>query len=95
MNLIKNTRLEGKANPDLMTSVSYDLFGKLNRESYLVQVRSGRTEIVATLSAFDMPFIELANSKSWALNSNELRGELAVAVVRTNTGTTPARPPAR
>ncbi len=95
MNLIKNTRLEGKANPDLMTSVSYDLFGELNRESYLVQVRSGRTEIVATLSAFDMPFIELANGKSWALNSNELRRELAVAVGRMNTGTTPARPPAR
>jgi branched-chain amino acid transport system substrate-binding protein len=82
MALIKNTRLEGRANPDLMTTVSYDLFGDLNRESYFVQVKGGSTEVLGTLSALDTPFFELSNGKSLALNSNELRRELSAALIK-------------
>lgn len=82
INLLKNTRFEGRINPDLMTTVSYDLFGDLNRESYLVQVKNGNTEVLGTLSALDTPFFELVGGKSLALNSNELRRELAVAMTK-------------
>lgn len=92
--LIKNTRLEGRAYPDLMTTVSYDLFGDLNRESYLVQVRSAGTEILGTLNALDTPFIELAGGKAWALNSNELRRELTAALSKHKAGAA-AKPVAR
>lgn len=91
MALVKKTRLDGRSNPDLMTSVSYDLFGDLNRESYFVQVRGGRTEIMATMSSLDMGFIELANGRSLALNSNELRRELAVVLARPKVVEPPAR----
>jgi len=93
MGLIKNTRLEGRTHPDLMTSVRYDFFGHLNRDSYLVQVRGGATEILATMSSLDTPFVELANGKSWALNSNELRRELAAAMARP--AASAAAPPTR
>jgi len=80
MSLLKSARLEGRANPDLMTTVSYDMFGDLNRESYFVQVKGGSTEVLGTLSALDTPFFELSNGKSLALNSNELRRELSAAL---------------
>jgi branched-chain amino acid transport system substrate-binding protein len=91
MALVKKTRLDGRANPDLMTSVSYDLFGDLNRESYFVQVRGGRTEIMATMSSLDTAFIELANGRSMALNSNELRRELAAALAKPKSVEAPAK----
>jgi branched-chain amino acid transport system substrate-binding protein len=82
MSLVKNTRLEGRANPDLMTTVSYDWFGDLNRESYFVQVKGGSTEILGTLSAMDTPFFEFSSGKSLPLNSNELRRELLAALTK-------------
>lgn len=82
VSLIKNSRFDGRVNQDLMTTVSYDFFGDLNRESYLVQVKGGSTEILGTLNAFDSQRMEMADGKSYAFSSNELRRELVTALSR-------------
>lgn len=94
VSLLKNTRLEGRTHVDLMTTVAYDFFGDLNRESYLVLVKNSNSEILGTLNALDTPFIELTGGKSWALNSNELRRELLAVVAKQKRGS-PSKPIAR
>lgn len=79
---VKNTRLDEKRFPGLMTTASYDMFGDLNRESYLVQVTGGRTRVLASLGATDNPFVEVAGGRPMPLDSNEFRRELAAALGR-------------
>ena len=82
LEFVKNTRLDGRRYPRLMTTATYDLFGDLNRESYFVQVRGGRGRVLATLSSIDSPFLELANGRTLPLNSNEFRAELQAMLAR-------------
>lgn len=82
LEFVKNTRLDGRRHPRLMTTATYDLFGDLNRESYIVQVRGGRGRVLATLSSIDSPFVELASGRTLPLNSNEFRAELQALTAR-------------
>jgi branched-chain amino acid transport system substrate-binding protein len=73
---IKDKRLEKKSYPELMSSVSYDYFGDLNRESYFAVIQGGSSHIVATLQSSDGGSVTLASGKQIALNSNEFRSEI-------------------
>lgn len=73
---LKDKRLERKRYPELMSSVSYDYFGDLNRESYFAVIKGGASHIVATIRATDGGSVELLNGKQIALNSNEFRSEI-------------------
>lgn len=73
---LKDKRLDSKRYPELMSPVSYDYFGDLNRESYFAVVQGGATRIVGTIRASDGGSVELASGKQVALNSNEFRNEL-------------------
>jgi branched-chain amino acid transport system substrate-binding protein len=92
LDYLKDSRLDGRRQPDLMTSwVRYDLFGDLNRESYVLQAHGGKMRLVATLSPLDPSFALLPNGRSVAIDSDEFRrsvrtllsgGELASAEPR-------------
>ena len=73
---LKDKRLERKRYPELMSSVSYDYFGDLNRESYFAVIQGGSSHIVATIQSSDGGSVTLANGKQVALNSNEFRSEI-------------------
>ena len=84
---IRDTRLDGHADPKLLTSsVTYDMFGDLNHGSYVMQVRGGRPRLIASLSAIDRQFVELPGGRSLALNSDELRREVQT-LLRAKEGT--------
>ncbi len=71
---LKDARLDGKRQPALMTAwVRYDMFGDLNRESYILQAHGGRMRLVATMSALDSSFATLPDGRSLALDSDEFR----------------------
>lgn len=76
---LKDKRLDSKRYPELMSPVSYDYFGDLNRESYFAVVQGGATRIVATIRSIDGGSVELASGRQVALNSNEFRNELKAA----------------
>ena len=76
---LRNTRFDNKNHPELLSPISYDLFGDLNRESYFAVVRDGRPRIFASIRAADGGFVEVAGGRQIALNSNEFRAELAAA----------------
>ena len=46
---LRNTCYDAKANPGILMSVCYDDKGDLDRESFMVQVKAGRGEVVETL----------------------------------------------
>ena len=46
---LRNTCYDAKANPGILMSVCYDDKGDLDRESFMVQVKAGRDEVVETL----------------------------------------------
>lgn len=78
---LKNQRLDGRRHPALMTaSVRYDLFGDLDRESYILQARDGRMHLVATLSALDPQFATLPNGLSLPMTSDEFRRGVQAAL---------------
>lgn len=88
---LKNVRLDGRANPALLSSsVRYDQFGDLNRESYILRARGGRMQLIATLSALDAHQVTLPNGRSLAFSSDEFRK----AVDASLSGAEPA-PPAK
>jgi len=71
---LKDSRLDGKKQPALMTAwVRYDMFGDLNRESYILQAHGGKMRLVATMSALDTSFVTLPDGRSLALDSDDLR----------------------
>lgn len=76
---LHNTRFDNKRFPELLSPISYDLFGDLNRESYFAVIRDGRPRIVASIRAADGGFVEVAGGRQLALNSNEFRAELSAA----------------
>ena len=86
---LHNSRFDNKRHPELLSPISYDLFGDLNRESYFAVIRDGRPRIVASIRAADGGFVEVAGGRQLALNSNEFRAELAAA--QTGPAATPAR----
>lgn len=73
---LKERRLERRRYPELMSSVSYDYFGDINRESYFAVIQGGRSHIVATLQSTDGGAVTLTNGKQVSLNSNEFRSEI-------------------
>lgn len=46
---MKGLKIEAKKQPGIITDVSFDDKGDLDRESYLVQVKNGRQEVIQTL----------------------------------------------
>lgn len=71
---LKDARLDGRRQPALMTAwVRYDMFGDLNRESYILQAHAGKMRLVATMSALDTSFATLPDGRSLALDSDEFR----------------------
>ena len=46
---LRNSCYDAKANPGILMSVCYDDKGDLDRESFMVQVKAGRGEVVETL----------------------------------------------
>jgi len=88
---LRDTRFDNRHHPELLSPISYDLFGDLNRESYFAVIREGRPHIFASIRAADGGFVEVAGGRQIALNSNEFRTELASA----QTGSAPAAAAAR
>lgn len=73
---IKDIRLDKRKYPELLSSVAYDFFGDLNRDSYFLTVRDGRARVLASMTFNDSGFVELPNGKQLPFNSNEFRREL-------------------
>lgn len=76
LDVVKNTHFDSKRFPELISSVSYDFFGDLNRESYFVVVRNNQPNMLASIRSIDGGYIELPNGRQITLNSNEFRQEL-------------------
>lgn len=73
---IKDNRLESKSYPDLLTNISYDFFGDINRVSFYVIIRNGAPQIVASIPSAEGGSVDLPNGHRIALNSAEFRSEL-------------------
>ncbi|MEY2953797.1 MAG: hypothetical protein RLZZ401_1884 [Pseudomonadota bacterium] len=78
---VKDTRFDSKRFPELMSSVSYDFFGDLNRESYFVVIRDAKPKILASIPSTDGGTVELPGGHQITLNSNEFRRELNTGMV--------------
>jgi branched-chain amino acid transport system substrate-binding protein len=76
LDILKNTHFDSKRFPDLISSVSYDFFGDLNRESYFVMIRDNQPQLLASIRSIDGGYVELPNGRQLTLNSNEFRREL-------------------
>ena len=76
LSTVKNLRFDSKRFPELISPVSYDFFGDLNRESYFVVIRDGQPRLLASIRAADGGFVELPGGRQITLNSDEFRDEL-------------------
>lgn len=84
LDIVKNTHFDNKRFPELISSVSYDFFGDLNRESYFVVIRNNQPNILATIRSIDGGYVELPNGRQITLNSNEFRQELRNGLTTSN-----------
>ena len=50
-NALRNTTFSARQHPGILMDVSFDDKGDIDRESFLVEVKGGRQEVVATLPA--------------------------------------------
>lgn len=70
---LKRARFDSNRQPNVLMRGSYDMFGNLYRESYLVRIRGGRQSVVATIPPSEGQTIDLVSGKEVYLNSNEGR----------------------
>jgi branched-chain amino acid transport system substrate-binding protein len=73
---IKDHRLDNKVYPDLLSTISYDFFGDINRESFYVVIKNKVPQIIATIQSTEGGSVELANGKIVAMNSPEFKAML-------------------
>lgn len=88
VNTVKNTRFDNQRFPELLSPVSFDLFGDINHESYYAVLDGGQVRIVASIRSTEGGQVELPGGRLITLNSNEFRRELSAAL----NGTPPASP---
>lgn len=94
LDYLKSTRLDGRKHASLLSaSVRYDLFGDLDRESYVLQARGGRMRLLATMSALDPKFVALPGGRTVPLNSDEF--QRAVQAILAHGDAPPAAKPRR
>lgn len=70
---MKKARLDTSKQPDILVRGSYDMFGNLYRESYLVQIRNGKQFVIATIPTSEGQTIDLVNGKEVSLTTREGR----------------------
>jgi branched-chain amino acid transport system substrate-binding protein len=70
---MKGVVLSTKKTPGLLMDVTYDDYGDLDRDSFLVEVRNGQQVVVATMPPLGGRFIELPGGKLVQLGSKEAR----------------------
>lgn len=78
---LRDTRLDIRKYPELLSSTGYDYFGELNRESYFVLIRDGRPRVLATIRSIEGGQVELTGGQGpIAMNSAEFRRAIAAAL---------------
>lgn len=70
---MKKARFDPARQPGLPARGSYDMFGNLYRESFLVRIRNGRQAVIATIPPTEGQTVDLTSGKEIYLNSNEGR----------------------
>ncbi len=78
---IRDARFDVRRHPDVLSSVSYDFFGDLNRESYIVLIRDARPRLIASIRSTEGGIVELPGGRQITFNSHEFRRELSASMM--------------